>query len=366
MKNLIKFLVGFKNKLGKKFWIILIIIVLFIGYRMYSAQKNLPTYVLSDVSRGDLLETLSTTGRVKADEYATLGFQTGGRVKWVGVKKGDIVKKGQGIASLDTLILNAAYQQSLNNYRNYQAAAASALDSVKDHSGDETFAQKATRTAAEVARDNSYDAMLAAEQNLKYATIYSPFAGIVAEANPTFAGANVSIGGASYVVVNPKTTYFESEIAETDLPKVKVGQKVIIRLDAYPENEIDGVIENIGVVAFTSSTGGNAYSIRINLPENADLKFKVGMEGDVKITLETITDVLKVPTTAIVNEENINYIWVFDSASPDGRQGKVKRSQIEIGGNSDEETQIKFGISTGTKIIIEPSNKFKDGQKVKI
>lgn len=359
MKNFINWFLGVKNKLGKKFWIILAVIILFVGYRMYSAQKNLPKYDATSVSRGNLLETLSTTGRVKADEYATLGFQTGGRVKWVGVKKGDIVKKGQGIASLDTLILNAAYQQALNNYRNYQAAAASALDSVKDHSGDETFAQKATRTAAEVARDNSYDAMLAAEQNLKYATIYSPFAGIVAEANPSFAGANVSVGGASYIVVNPKTTYFESEIAETDLPKVKVGQKVKVQLDAYPELDIDGQIENIGVVAFTSSTGGNAYSIRINLPENVDQKFKVGMEGDVKIILETITDVLKVPTTAIVNEEDVNYVWVFEN-------GTVKKVRVEIGGNSEEETQIKSGISEGAKIIVEPSNKFKDGQKVKI
>lgn len=366
MRKILDFVNNWRLKWGKWFWITLALIVLFFGYRSYSAQKNLPIYVLSDVSRGDLLETLSTTGRVKADEYATLGFQTGGRVKWVGVKKGDIVKKGQGIASLDTLILNAAYQQALNNYRNYQAAAASALDSVKDHSGDETFAQKATRTAAEVARDNSYDAMLAAEQNLKYATIYSPFAGIVAEASPSFAGANVSIGGASYIVVNPKTTYFESEIAETDLPKVKIAQKVKIKLDAYPDSEIDGHIENIGVVAFTSSTGGNAYSIRINLPENADLKFKVGMEGDVKIVLETLTNSLKIPTTAIVNEENINYVWVYENASPAGRQGKIKKTQIEIGGNSDEETQIKSGITESAKVIIEPSNKFKDGQKVKI
>lgn len=348
-----------KNKLGKKFWIILAVIIFFVGYRMYSAQKNLPKYDAIEVTSGDLLETLSTTGRVKADEYATLGFQTGGRVKWVGVKKGDVVKKGQAIAQLDTIILNAAYQQALNNYRNYQAAAASALDSVKDHSGDETFAQKATRTAAEVARDNAYDAMLAAEQNLKFATIYSPFVGIVAEASPTFAGANVAIGGATYIVVNPKTTYFESEISETDLPKVKIGQKTKIQLDAYPDMEIEGSIQNIGILAYTSSTGGNAYSIRINLPENIDQKFKVGMEGDVKIILETITNVLKIPTTAIVNEEEINYVWTFEN-------GRVKKKQIEIGGNSDDETQVKSGLSTGTKVIVEPSNKFKDGQKVKI
>ncbi len=349
---------NFKNKLGKWFWVLLVVILLVL-YRLVFGGPKLQKYPSVKVAQGDLLETLSTTGRVKADEYATLTFQTGGRLAFVNVKNGQNVKKGQAIAGLDTTILNAAYQQSLNNYRNYQASAESALDSVKDHSGDETFAQKATRTAAEVARDNAYDAMNIALQNLKYATIYSPFNGIVADVNPSFAGANVTPASASYIVVNPTTTYFDSEIAEVDLPKVKLGQKVQIKLDAYPDEVIDGMVDSIGIVAFNSSTGGNAYSLRINLPKNTDLKYKVGMEGDVDVILETLNNVLKVPTGAIVNEEEKNYVWVYNS-------GKITKKEVVIGGSSNEETEIKSGISEGEIVISEPSNKFKDGQKVSI
>jgi len=350
--------IDFKNKLGKWFWVLLAVVLIVLWKVFFTADNSTP-YVSQKVTKGDLLETLSTTGRVQADQYANLTFQTGGRLSWVNVKKGDKVKKGQAIAGLDTVILNAAYQQSVNNYRNYQAAAESALDSVKDHTGDETFAQKATRTAAEVARDNAYDAMNAALQNLRYATIYSPFNGIVAEASPGFAGANVTPATSTYIVVNPETTYFESEISETDLPKVKAGQKVIIRLDAYPEEEIMGVVGNIGIVAFTSTTGGNAYSLRIELPPNKEFKYKVGMEGDVDIVLETISGVLKVPTTALVNEDDVNYVWVY-------MDGKIAKKSVDIGGNSNEETQIKSGVSDGDTIISEPSNKFTEGQKIKI
>ncbi|MFI5241291.1 MAG: efflux RND transporter periplasmic adaptor subunit [Microgenomates group bacterium] len=359
MKKVFSWFKNTKNRLGKKFWIILAVIILLIVLRMRSAASKITTYDSSTVSKGELLETISTTGRVKADEYANLTFQSGGRLSFVSVKKGDTVYRGQALAGLDTVILNASYQQALNNYRNYQAAAQSTLDTLKDHSGDETYAQKATRTAAEVARDNAYDAVKAAEQNLRYSIIFSPFKGIIAEATPTFAGANVTPVTASYVVVNPETTYFDSEIEETDLPKVKVGQKVKIKLDAYPEEVIEGKIDNIGIVAFTSSTGGNAYSLRINLPKNKDFKYKVGMEGDVDIILETISDVLKVPTGALVNEEEKNYVWVYND-------GKVKRKEVTIGGNSNEETEIKSGVDQGETIISEPSNKFKDGQKVKI
>lgn len=350
---------NFKSKLGKWFWVILLIVIVLI-WRLFFSKSKATIYPSIQVTRGDLLETISTTGRVKADQYANLTFPTGGKLAWINVKKGDMVKKGQAIAGLDTVVLNAAYQQAMNNYRNYQAAADSTLDSLKNHSGDETFAQKATRTAAEVARDNAYDAMMAAAQNLKFANIYSPFDGVVAEANPTFPGAFVTATSpANYIVVNPKTTYFESEISETDLPKVKIGQKVKIKLDAYPDEEINGEINNIGVLAFTSSTGGNAYSLRINLPENIEFKYKVGMEGDVSIILETITGVLKVPTTALVNEEEKNYVWVYAS-------GKVNKKEVVIGGNSNEETEIKSGISENETVISEPSNKFKEGEKVKI
>jgi len=351
-------LIDFKNKLGKWFWVILVVVVIAVWQVFFTTDKS-AAYLTQKVTKGDLLETLSTTGRVQADQYANLTFQTGGRLSWVNVKKGDKVKKGQAIAGLDTVILNAAYQQSVNNYRNYQAAADSVVDSVKDHSGDETFSQKATRTAAEVARDNAYDAMNAALQNLRYATIYSPFNGIVAEANPSFAGANVTPATSAYIIVNPETTYFLSEISETDLPKVKSGQKVIVRLDAYPEEEITGAVGNIGIVAFTSTTGGNAYSLRIELPPNKDFKYKVGMEGDVDIVLETINGVLKVPTTALVNEDDVNYVWVY-------QDGKISKKPVDIGGNSNEETQIKSGVSEGDIIISEPSNKFTEGQKIKI
>lgn len=354
-----KFL-NFKNRLGKWFWILLVVVVVVVWKVFFTTDKS-PKYLTQKVEKGDLLETISTTGKVQADQYANLAFQTGGRVAWVNVKKGDKVKKGQAIAGLDTVILNAAYQQAANNYRNYQAAAESALDSVKNHSGDETYAQKATRTAAEVARDNAYDAMNAALQNLRYATLYAPFNGIVAEANPTFAGANVTPANAAYIIVNPETTYFESEISETDLPKVKTGQKVIIKLDAYSEESIDGVVGNIGILAFTSTTGGNAYSLRVELPANKDFKYKVGMEGDVDIVLETITNVLKVPTTALVNEDDINYVWVYNE-----EEGKIHKKAVEIGGNSNEETQIKSGISEGEIVVTEPSNKFVEGQKIKI
>src|SRR3989344_434541 len=119
-------ILNLKKRLGKWFWVLPAIVAVILFKIIFPGGKVVK-YAATKVSKGDLLETVSTTGKVQADEYANLTFQTGGRLSWVNVKKGDSVKKGQAIAGLDTVVLNSAYAQALNNYRNYQAAAESAL-----------------------------------------------------------------------------------------------------------------------------------------------------------------------------------------------------------------------------------------------
>lgn len=343
--------------MSKRFWIILAIAAVVIWRIVATSNKSLKVEV-SKVVGGDLVQSVSTSGTVKTDQYAALTFQSGGLVAWVGVKAGDVVKKGQGIAQLDAISLNAAYQQALNNYRNYQAIAENVLDQVKDHAMDETFAQKATRTTAEVNRDNAYNAVLAARDNLKNAIIYAPFSGIIDSVSPASPGINVLPGAANYTIVNPTTVYFDAEVEETDLPNVKVGQTVNIKLDAYPNNLYQGKVEVIGMVAFTSRTGGNAYHIRISLPDNVDQKFKVGMGGDTDIVLNTITKVFKVPSSAVVTDGS-DYVWIVEN-------GRAKKVKVEIGASNIDETEIKSGLTEGQTVISQPSALLKEGSRVQI
>jgi HlyD family secretion protein len=341
----------------KKFWWVILIGFLVLIFVIKKANTPPPVFETAKVSKGEIVETVSSSGLVLADKYANLTFQSSGRVAWVNVHEGQKVVKGQAIAGLDTTILNSAYQQALNNYRNYQASSENTLDIVKGHSADETFAQKALRTTAEVNRDNAYDAVTAAHEALRNANLYAPFAGIVATVTPSFPGSNVTPASASYVIVNPDTVYFDGEIEETDLPRLKVGQDVNIKLDAYPEETFTGKIETIGFVAFTSSTGGNAYKIRITLPENVDMKFRYGMQGDIDIITNKIENVIKVETSAIVNKDSKNFVWVVENE-------KVKQTEVTLGASSNDETEIKSGLSENQIVISNPTNKLKDGQKI--
>jgi RND family efflux transporter MFP subunit len=230
------------------------------------------------------------------------------------------------------------------------------LDTVKGNDTTETFSQKATRTTAEVNRDNAYNSVLAAQDNLRNATIYAPFSGVIDTAVPSSPGINVLPGAANYTVVNPNSVYFDSEVGEADLPRISVGQTVNIKLDAYPNDAYVGAVTNVGMVAFTSSTGGNAYHVRISLPDNLSMKFKVGMGGDVDIIFNKIGNTLKVPASAVVTDSS-DYVWAVEN-------GRVKKVPVVIGGGNNEETEIKSGINEGQTVVSQPPALLKENQKV--
>lgn len=311
------------------------------------------------VGKGEIIESISSSGRIDAQEKADLTFQGSGRLSWVGVKEGAAVKKYQAIAKLDTVLLNAAYQEAMNSYRSYEAAAQKAEDDVKGHSADETFTQKSTRMAAQVARDNAYDAVKAAEQSLKFATITAPFNGLITKAEPAFPGSNVTSATAVYSLVNPETFYFSTEVGETDITKVKVGQKVILSLDAFSEKPFESFVENIGIASVITSTGGTAYKVKISLPKTEGVNFRLGMNGDAEIIIKTITDVLSVPSDSVVEDNNGSFVWVV-------KAGKAKKVKVEVGGSSVESTEIKSGLSEGDLVIVGPPAAIKNGSKVKI
>ena len=355
MKKILDSVKNFQQKLGRWFWVLLAVLLIVIWWIAVSSNKTIKVQT-AQVSRGELIESVSTSGSVKADQYSQLTFPSGGLIKWVGVKVGQKVIKGQAVAQLDSIPLNAVYQQALSNYRNYQAIADSVLDTVKDHATDETFAQKAVRTTAEVNRDNAYNAVLAAQDNLRNAMIFTPFPGIIDTVSPSSPGVNVLPGAANYTVVNPDSVYFDAEVAETDLPRVSTGQTVNIALDAYPGETFAGTVTTIGMVAFTSSTGGNAYHTRISIPLNTNMKFKVGMGGDADIIFNKIENTLKIPVSALVTDSN-NYVWVIEN-------GKAKQIAVEVGGENNDEVEIKSGLSAGQEVIDNPISNLKSGQKV--
>lgn len=345
-----------ERKIGRRGLIILLVVVaLFIGGRTYFASKNFLKVDTQVATNENLVETVTASGKIQADQMANLTFLTSGKVSWVGVKEGDMVNAYQAIASLDKTQLELQLKKLLKSFDTQFTTFDDTNDSVKDDVL--TDAVKRIKERAQNSLDQSVIDVEVQNEAIKLASIVSPFRGIVVKAEPAYAGINASPATASYIIVNPATTYFEAEVAEVDVPKIKLGQQVKVELDAYPDQTFDGEVKRIAFQNSTSSTGGKVYNVKVSLPENSDLSFRLGMEGSAKITLSTKEGVLLIPTSAIFDENGVNYVWVITN-------GKADKRKVEIGASNDTQTEITSGLSEGEVVISLPSSNIIEGVKV--
>ncbi len=109
----------------KKVWIPLILVILVVGSVYYQQQKNSkPTYSQEDVSKQDLIQTVSATGTVKSAEEINLNFKTSGKINKIYVKVGDKVKIGDKLVSLESNDAATTILSARANLKQAEAALA--------------------------------------------------------------------------------------------------------------------------------------------------------------------------------------------------------------------------------------------------
>ncbi len=337
--------VSLKDKILKRKKLIIFLVVLiagFFGWRSYSSinGKDLET---AEVKKGIVEEELILSGSIMADEHAILTFSSSGKISWVDVAEGDWVKKGQALAKLDTTSLNSAYQRALSDLRSADATAERVHDDVKDNDDDETYTQKETRTTAEVAKDKAWEAVLIAEENLRNATLLSPFEGLITYVANPFSGVNVIYTASQFEVVNQETIYFNVSADQSEIIDIHKDQKVNIILDSYLEEQFEG---EVAFISMTPKSGelGSVYKVKV-IFESGDVsadKLRIGMTGDAKFILNEKHDVLYVPSDFINSDSEGKYVKTGE--------GKNDKIYVELGMENEERVEISGDIKEGDTI----------------
>lgn len=313
---------------------------------------------MTAVSKGDMEILTSASGVIKAEKDATLRFQTSGLLSWVGVQKGDAVRKGQAVASLDKRDLQKRFQKEMNDYLNERWDFEQTQDDYKEIKENRLVTDSIKRILEKNQFDlnNSVLDVEIADLAVRFSTLTSPFEGIVVELDQPYAGVNVAPTSAFYRIIDPKSIYFEAKVDETDISKVKIGDRVKLFVDAYPEETFEGTVGKIDFSATTSSGGGTAYNAWIYFT-NAE-NFRLGMNGDAEIIHSSLTDVLLVPISAFSEKGGKTFVWKLID-------GKAQQVEIEIGNIGDEYIQVVSGLSEGDQVITSNINLLKEGMQIK-
>ncbi len=328
-----------KSFFKKNWWIIVLVVIgLFFVYFFSNRNNQELQKKQYKVSRKDLKEELTLSGKIEAEEKVILRFQTSGRIAWVGVKEGDYVKKYQTIAALDQRDLKNRLQKYLNTYVKQRLSFEQTKDDYwqKQFDLSETIREKAER----ILKQNQYDldnTVLDVEyQNLalEYANLFTPIEGIVTRVDVPYAGVNITPAQAEFEIVNPKTLYFSATADQTEVISLKEGQKGKITLDAYPDEEIVGEIYWISFAPKTGETG-TVYEIKIKLQTEKPLRLE--MSGDVNFITKEVKNVITIPQNYIKTDKNGNFVNLLIN-------GKKEKRYIEKGDEVDGQIIIKSGL----------------------
>lgn len=347
-------------KKRKKLLIVFGLFIIFgVAAFFYFKNKNKQVFETSKASVSNLNITVSASGEVMAEKDTNLTFQTGGMLAWVGVKENDQVKQYQAIASLDKRQLQKQFQKIMNDYLTNRWNFEQTQDDYKQ-TKENKLVTDAIQRVIDKTQFSLNNAVLDAEiydLTIKFATIYSPFDGVVVSATPKFAGVNISPVNSSYRIMDPRSVYFQTQVDETDVSKIALDDKVEIKLDAYPEETFEGNIKIINFLSTTTSGGGTAYNVWISLPKNENNKFRVGMNGNSEIIAQQLNDILIIPISAIFEKNSKTYVWKIEN-------NKAKQTEVKTGVSNDDNIQIVSGLNENDQIVTSNTSSVKENTQV--
>ncbi len=320
--------------------VIILVVVALLAFNNFTKPKT-EILQFASVKRQDIKSIVSSSGNLTGKNVADLKFKSSGKLVFINVKAGDSVFAGEIIAGLDNQDLNIKLQQALNTYRDKQATAEKIEDDVKDHSKDETFAQKATRTTAQAARDSAYDSVKEAQRAFQDNTITSPIAGLITKTSYI---PGQLVGSDSVVqVVDFSSFYFDTDIDEADIGKISLGQRAKITLDAFTNKAFEGSVDQIIPQTKTTSSGATVITVRINLGK-VEITPVNGLSGEASIILSEARNVLTLPQEA-VREDNTVFVQT---------QSGLRMEKVETGIKSDTDVEIKKGLSEKDRVLLNP------------
>ena len=222
------------------------------------------------------------------------------------------------------------------------------------------------------------------QEAMTYTIITSPIDGVVTRVNAEV-GEVVVYG----TMNNPGTVIIEvadlskmlvvAQVDEADVEKVEIGQKVIVQVDAFPDLEFNGIVDSIALT-HTSSAGGTKYFRTEILLEAVDEKLYSGLTAHVDIETQKHTNILKVPTQAVLgieidslpleireNSPYVNKDKTFATVVYRYIDGKAVVTPVKIGESDLTHTIIESGVSEEDKIVVGPYkvlDSLKHGMKI--
>ena len=311
-----------------------------------SASVNLPV-VAEEVTDGDLVLSVNTTGQVRSEAEGRLRAEVGGPVEKVLVRPGERVRKGQVLVTLDPrpfdlavdeaqVAVDLAQLQHEDNYRPDSIATGklppqSRLDASITRSG---------LAAARVRLDR-------AKLDRERATIVAPFAGVV-DRMMVVPGDRITAGQEITMLVDLLNLRIEAAVLEHDLPLIKIGGEALITSAALAGVSFNGKVTAVLPLVDSTTRAGRVF---VRTQGNGTLR--PGMYADVRLEAQRLPNRRLVPTRAIIERDGRPLVFVI-------KDGRAQWTYVLPGRSNGRETEILpdsvsgiIPVNPGDVVIVE-------------
>ena len=358
---------------------------------------------LAKVDRADLAKSVVATGKVEPITKVEVKSKASGIVTKLFVDAGDKVKKGQLLAQLDKMEIEAQVDQSRAALqaaeanltsseadwqrakvdaegpdvpllkRAYDRALGMAKDGVVSQSALDdankdyemalnkqnvskaqviVLQAKIAQSRAQVAQDQANLKQL--DEQLGYTDIESPLDGVVLSRDVEMGDAVSSIlvlGSSATLVMTLGDTsqvYVLGKVDESDIGKVYLGQPARIKVESFKDKTFNGVVTKISPMG-VEKDNVTTFEVRVSI-NNPGGELKAEMTANAEIILEEHKNVLQIPEGAIIYDKDKNAsVEVPDPNAKDG----MRKIAVNIGISNGAKTEILSGLKEGDQVVLQ-------------
>ncbi|MEO1505571.1 MAG: efflux RND transporter periplasmic adaptor subunit [Pseudomonadota bacterium] len=304
-----------------------------------------PTVRVVEVIEGEAAEIVYATGVVEPKHWAAVGPLLRARIIETCNCEGEAVAKDDVLFRLDASEAEAHLAELVARTN----LATRELRRAKDLLQRRVGTQKTYDEA--LAKLTEYQAAVAAQKRqLENYVSRAPLAGQVLRLDGDVG--EVADPGAPLAWVGQSSPrQVIADVNEEDIPRVAVGQRVLLKADAYPDRALKAVVDSI------TPKGDpllKTYRVRLALPDETPLF--IGMTVDVNIITKSQTGALLIPTAAVKN----GAVWVVDD------RDRLRRVAVRLGIGGVEHVQLLDGPEVGERIVSPVLQDFSEGQRVRV
>ncbi len=308
--------------------------------------KPVPVNVVV-VKKGSISQEKTFSGTLEGIEQASIIAKISERITDIKYNVNDNVKKGDVIFELDKSGPTSNYLQTQAGFINAQKDYERMKALIDEGAVSQQRVDQA-KTAYDVAKAN-FDASKSTVE------LTTPINGTVTDIKYNV-GDWVTPGSELGIVANTSEMVIKFYVSEVEVRKIKMGEHVKIFSEFDKKNSVEGKINEI---SRSASSDARAFQVKAKFNNSKNLWFKPGMFVSVDVVLNSMNDVLIIPTPSITFNNNKNIVYRI-------KNGQAFPVEIKIGVSNQNNTEVVDGLNEGDTIVTMGMNNLQDSSKVSI